>query len=256
MLLVPSLVLAANNQATIPSGTFMMGCSVNDKDCENDEINAKVFIKAFSIDKTEVTVAQYKQCVAIGQCKKPLDNQRNQYCNYGAKDRSNHPVNCIDWQDALNYCQSQGKRLPYEAEWEKAARGKTTSRYPWGRTATCQHAILDDGITKGSAANELDGCGEDRTWPVATKAPNAYGLYDMHGNVGEWTMNWYAKNAVKQFYVHGQLDKPETGRQKIIRGGSWDEIALNLRSSFRNVKPPKQDGSIYGSIGFRCVTEH
>jgi iron(II)-dependent oxidoreductase len=74
----------------------------------------------------------------------------------------------------------------------------------------------------------------------------------MHGNAGEWTMNWYEKNAIPR-YAKGDLKGPESGRQRVVRGGSWDENVNNLRSSFRNVKPPVSGRSIYGSIGFRCA---
>ncbi len=117
---------------------------------------------------------------------------------------------------------------------------------------SCKNAILDDGVTMGSVAGEPDGCGEDRTWPRGSRAANAFGLFDMQGNAGEWTMNWYAGNALEQ-YAAGNLKGPENGRQRVVRGGSWDENVANLRSSFRNVKPPVSGRAIYGSIGFRCA---
>ncbi len=75
----------------------------------------------------------------------------------------------------------------------------------------------------------------------------------MHGNVGEWTSGWYASDAIAAMYTKGELNGPSQGRQRVVRGGSWDEDRPNVRSSFRNVKPPLQGDSIYGSIGFRCV---
>ncbi len=142
---------------------------------------------------------------------------------------------------------------PGSPEWGKAARAGSTSRYPWGQEVTCEHAIVDDGITMGSVPNEPDGCGEDRTWPRASRAANVLGLYDMHGNAGEWTGNWYASKAIIEHYAKGNLTGPSTGKQRVVRGGSWDENRKNLRSSFRNVKPPVSGRSIYGSIGFRCT---
>ncbi len=129
----------------------------------------------------------------------------------------------------------------------------SASRYPGGQEVSCQHAILDDGMTRGSAGDELDGCGEDRTWPVGSRAANAFGLYDMHGNVGEWLHNWYAPDAPAGFYAGGNLRGPESGMRRLVRGGSWDENRSNLRSSYRNVKPPVSGGAVYGSIGFRCA---
>ena len=241
--------------AVIPAGEFLMGCSPGDKDCEKDEGvegGVSVNVPTFRIDRTEVTVAEYKACMEAGECKRPKDHQRNQYCNLGAEGRNAHPVNCVDWQEAADYCNWKKGRLPYEAEWEKAARGNSKSRYPWGETVSCQQAILDDGKTMGSVPGEPDGCGEDRTWPVGSRNANSYDLYDMHGNVGEWTANWYAPDALGT-YAKGDLAAPGSGKQRVVRGGSWDENTLNLRSSFRNVKPPVSGQSVYGSIGFRCV---
>lgn len=259
MLLLSSAVIAntlADNMVKIPAGEFMMGCSVGDTACGSDEGPAGGFtvnVPAFSIDKYEVTVTEYEQCMAAGKCTRPKDYKRNKYCNVGAKGREKHPANCIDWSDAVAYCEWKGKRLPMEAEWEKAARGGTASRYPWGKEVTCKQAILDDGKTFGSVPDEPDGCGEDRTWPVGSRQPNSFGLYDMHGNAGEWTMNWYAPNAIQDLYAKGDLKGPSKSRQRVVRGGSWDENTDNLRSSYRNVKPPVSGRTIYGSIGFRCA---
>ncbi len=245
----------AAERVVIPEGHFQMGCSVGDADCERDEGavgGISVFVPEFQLDRYEVSVAEYEACIEAGECERPKDHARNQYCNLGAEGRDDHPANCVDWQQALDYCQWQGGRLPYEAEWEKAARAESRSRYPWGEQVSCEQAILDDGVTMGSVAGEPDGCGEDRTWSRGSRKANAYGLFDMQGNAGEWTMNWYTGSALVQ-YAKGDLKGPENGRQRVVRGGSWDENRANLRSSFRNVKPPVSGRSIYGSIGFRCA---
>ena len=124
---------------------------------------------------------------------------------------------------------------------------------PGDRTSPARQAILDDGTTFGSVANEPDGCGEDRTWPRGSRSANALGLFDMHGNAGEWTANWYTGNALTALYAKGDIKGPSSSRQRVVRGGSWDENRSNLRSSYRNVKPPVSGQSIYGSIGFRCA---
>ncbi len=255
LITVTSLTAHASNMVSIPSGAFQMGCSVNDSACENDEGKAggiTVTVPAFEIDIHEVTVAKYEKCMAAGKCTKPKDYARNNYCNVGEATRAKHPANCVDWQEAVDYCSFAGKRLPTEAEWEKAARGKVASRYYWGEQASCKHAILDDKVTTGSVANEKDGCGEDRTWEVGSQKPNAYGLYDMSGNAGEWTSVWYGKKGLQQ-YAQGNLNGPTAGTKRVVRGGSWDENPDNLRVSFRNLKLPASGSSIYGSIGFRCA---
>ncbi len=246
----------AAEKVTIPGGPFLMGCSLNDKDCDKDEGPAggtKVNVPTFKIDKYEVSVADYRACIKSGKCTRPKDHARNQYCNYDAQNRDQHPVNCLDWNQAQAYCKAQGGRLPYEAGWEKAARAGSTTRYPWGQEVSCKQAILDDGKTMGSVANEPDGCGEDRSWPRGSRAANQFGLYDMHGNIGEWLHNWYSQDAITKLYANGDLEGPATGKRKLVHGGSWDENRANLRSSFRNVKEPVSGDAVYGSIGFRCV---
>jgi formylglycine-generating enzyme len=198
-------------------------------------------------------VADYRACVQAGRCEPPLTHARNKYCNYDAPKRDDHPVNCLDRAQAAAYCAWRGGRLPWEAEWEKAARAGSGTPYPWGEAVDCRQAVLDDGKTLGSAGTEPGGCGEDRTWPVGSRPANACGLFDMHGNAGEWTGNWYAPDAIAALYARGDLAGPDAGRRRVARGGSWDENRENLRSSFRNTKPPEQGGEIYGSIGFRCA---
>ena len=254
LLLVAGAVWAG--QVTVPGGAFPMGCSVGDPGCDKDEGpsgGTQVNVAAFRIDTHEVTVAEYRTCLQAGVCPRPKDHARNKYCNLDAPGRDDHPINCVDWSEAVAYCDWKGLRLPREAEWEKAARAGSASRYPWGQDVSCEHAILDDGVTLGSAGKEPDGCGEDRTWPVASRAPNALGLYDMHGNAGEWTATWYAPDAIVALYAKGDLDGPSGGKRRVVRGGSWDENRPNLRSSFRNVKLPVSGKGVYGSIGFRCA---
>lgn len=248
----------AGERVLVPAGAFQMGCSEGDSSCEKDEGSAggvTINVPAFKIDVKEVTVAEYEACMVAGKCARPKDHKRNQYCNLGAPERLDHPANCVDWKDAVDYCDFVGARLPYEAEWEKAARAGTKTAYPWGNDVTCEQAILDDGVTQGSVKDEPDGCGEDRTWSVGSRKANALGLLDMHGNAGEWTANWYSPDAYSAHYSKGNLKGAESGKQRVVRGGSWDENRPNLRSSFRNVKPPVSGTGIYGSIGFRCAVD-
>lgn len=243
----------------VPADSFRMGCSAADPACEADEGPAggvPVSVPTFLMDIHEVTVAEYRACVSAGNCTEPLTNKRNQYCNYGHPERDRHPVNCLDWDQAVAYCTAAGGRLPTEPEWERAARAGSLSRYPWGQEVSCAEAILDEvSPAPAQARQEPDGCYTDATWPVGSRPANALGLYDMHGNAGEWTASWYAPDAIGSMYAKGNLQGPAEGRQRVVRGGSWDENRPNLRSSFRNVKPPQQGDSIYGSIGFRCIAD-
>ena len=173
-LLIGSVSVYAAEMVPVHAGSFVMGYVATDKQCEEDEKPAvKVNVPAFAMDAREVTVAEYRLCVTTGSCKPPKTHSRNQYCNYGAEMRDAHPVNCIDWADAQTYCVTQGKRLPREAEWEKAARAGGQRIYAAGDTVTCQQVIANDGVTTGSVKGEVDGCGEDRTWPVASRTANA-----------------------------------------------------------------------------------
>lgn len=241
----------------VPAGEFFMGCSRNDQGCDADEGPAggvRVHVGDFRIQRYEVSVAEYRRCVAAGACSRPKDHKRNRYCNFDAPGRDDHPLNCVDWHQAQTYCTWLGGRLPYEAEWEKAARAGTRDPYPWGPApATCAQAVMDDQRTRGSVAGEHDGCGEDRTWPRGSRPPNGYGLYDMHGGVAEWVYNWYAPDAHSRYYAGGRLAAPADGERKTIRGGAWDEQAWALTSSSRWAKPPRGHPSLYGSNGFRCV---
>lgn len=258
--LIISLTLAAGPVAAgetvqVSPGPFQMGCSQGDPDCEKDEGPAggtAVEVPGFSIDTREVTVADYRRCMDAGKCARPKDHERNKYCNLDAPERDDHPINCVDWDQALAYCEWAGGRLPLEAEWEKAARAGTLTRYPWGQEASCEQAILDE-VSPVESEKEPDGCYQDRTWPVGSRPPNPLGLYDMQGNAGEWTANWYGKDAIGGLYAAGDLKGPASGERRVVRGGSWDENRPNLRSSYRNVKPPVSGDSVYGSIGFRCA---
>jgi len=241
----------------IPASEFLMGCTQSAHECEANEGKPggqRVFVPSFYIDPYEVTVAEYHDCVVTGKCPPPKTHALNKYCNYDAPGRENYPVNCIDWPDAVNYCTLQGKRLPLEAEWEKAARGGSDAAYIWGAAPTCRDAVLNDGQTTGSVAGERDGCGEDRTWAVGTRPANAYGLYDMFGNVSEWVQNWYQPNALR-LYAQGKLTAPSTGQRKVIRGGAWDEVQVALRSASRYAKTPRSGKSVWGSNGFRCAKD-
>ena len=242
---------------TIPAGAFVMGCTQSAAECEADEGQPggmRVFVPAFTIDPYEVTVREYRACVIAGLCQAPKTHAHNKYCNYDAPNRDYFPVNCVDWPDAKNYCLQQGKRLPLEAEWEKAARAGSTAAYIWNAVPSCRQAVMNDGKTNGTVLGEQDGCGEDRTWAVGTRPPNSLGLYDMFGNVSEWVENWYHPEALSQ-YAQGQLQAPRDGQRKVIRGGAWDEVQVAMRSASRYAKTPRSGKSVWGSNGFRCAKD-
>jgi formylglycine-generating enzyme required for sulfatase activity len=142
----------------IPAGDFWMGCNPKvDSRCKRHEKPGRiVHLDAYRIDKTEVTLEQFEKCVQAGSCQEP---KAARHCNWGKPGREKHPVNCVDWFQAKAYCEWMGKRLPTEAEWEKAARGQDGRMYPWGsESASCEYIL-----TTGRGGW---GCGKKSTWPV------------------------------------------------------------------------------------------
>jgi formylglycine-generating enzyme required for sulfatase activity len=175
----------SGDMVAVPAGIFWTGCNEQaGTECDNDtKPGRRIEVDAFEIDRTEVTVAAYRQCVQQGECSRPNTGGE---CNYDRNEREEHPVNCIDWQQAWAYCRWAGKRLPREAEWEKAARGPDGWKYPWGNQWDAQRV---------NGFGDADGY--PSTAPVEAFPPGAspYGALNMAGNVWEWTADW--KNADK-----------------------------------------------------------
>lgn len=229
----------------IPGGTFTMG---NDKEGPGDRPAHKVTLKAFAIDKTEVTADAYQQCIDAGACSARNVHPKKGHpasvygCNL-EKDRGTHPANCVDREQAEAYCTWAKKRLPSEAEWEYAARGSDERDYPWGKDAptSCTQAVLS-GI--GGECAQRKG-----TMPVgsAKDGASAFGVLDMAGNVFEWVADGYAP------YEAGDRSDPlvPLGNKKgIIRGGSWDYSAQAAKTTFRTSWISEAGNA---SIGFRCA---
>ena len=225
---------------TIHGGTFDMGAS----DGESDELPVhSVTVPTFEMTKTEVTVFQYKDCVDSGACTEELEGVGS--CNWEVSGYEGHPINCVDWQQAVDFCEWIGGRLPSEAEWEYAAsNGSAENIYPWkDETATCDYAVMHEGGA---------GCGEGSTWPVCSKTTGntSLGLCDMAGNVWEWVQDWYHEN-----YTDAPTDGSaweDSGDYRVMRGGSWRDVDTEyLRASGRSVLLSSSGRSEY--IGFRCA---
>lgn len=240
----------------IPGGSYQLGCSAGDNDCDTDEGPAggvRVTVKDFRIGIHEVSVGEYRACVDAGICTAPFDYRRTHYCNYGAPGRDNYPQNCVNWEQALQYCQWQGGRLAYDVEWEWAARAGSAAEFPWGSAPVdCSRAVIDP-FAPGKADTETDGCWRDLTWPRGSFPPNDYGLFDMIGGTSEWLMDWYHPRAHREYYAKGMLTGPPEGQRKVIKGGSWDEKPPAQRVSNRFAKPVTGNPDLYGSNGIRCV---
>jgi formylglycine-generating enzyme len=257
----------------LPGGLFWQGCNYGTGIGQDDECFTKEVpyhqtqIDEFFMDTYEVTVAQYRACVNAGVCSDEevsYDPSMN-ICNYGYSDRENHPINCVVWAEAQTYCAWAQKRLPTEAEWEKAARGTDGRKYPWGNSpdVSCTHAVMYEGGT---------GCGQGRTWEVGSKplGVSPYGAHDMIGNVYEWTADWYGSNyycagnsaTYNTPYEHCGLNSSVSsdvttnpqglsdGVERGLRGGSFiDDDLVRFRAAFRASYGP---GYRFGSFGFRC----
>ncbi len=209
----------------------------------------EIYLDAFWIDRTEVTNAQYRKCVEAGICEKPS------ICDWGAPtyddgSKADHPVVCVDWNDARTYCQWAVKRLPTEAEWEKAARGTDGLLYPWGDAFDGRLVNFCDINCQLERKNEDWDDGYTNTAPVGSYADGGspYGAWDMAGNVWEWVSDWYSGS---YYDVSPQSNPPgpDTGTYKVARGGAWDGLWSYTRAATRRDHQPSDRGSIFG---FRC----
>lgn len=239
----------------VPEGPFVRGSEHGD----SDEVPVRtIFQNAFLIDKYEVTVAQYRACVASGRCAPPekflgaQHTYEENLCNGRRSDRDNHPINCMRWWEADQFCQWAGKRLPTEAEWEKAARGTDGRRFPWGaQQANCDRAAIDDGG---------DGCGRESTWPVGSfpEGVSPYGVMDMSGNVWEWVADWYARDyysmAPDKNPFNGTRNRAESAPPKVLRGGSWADQTEMIHRTANRVQYNPNTHPDY-TVGFRCAKD-
>jgi formylglycine-generating enzyme required for sulfatase activity len=219
----------------IPAGEFPMGSLAGDPD---ERPAHQVYLDAFSIDRYEVSVGEYAVFLQETGNQAPSDwKMMNQPSN------KKRPVSNVDWADAAAYCKWAGKRLPTEAEWEKAARGTDGRLYPWGNEPpTRRHANYGQTGSSNNGALAPVGSFEEGKSP--------YGLYDMAGNVWEWVSDWYDHEYYKNSPSRNPTGPP-TGGYKGIRGGAWNSSPRALRSSDRYWDPPSFR-SLYFP-GFRCA---
>jgi len=203
----------------IPPGRFIMGCSPGDEECFDEEKRSHevTLTSGFWMGQTDVTQEAYQRVMG-----------RNPSHFKGAS----LPVDSVSWSEAQEYCQKVGARLPTEAEWEYAARGSNPS--------SRNGPLGDIGWHRGNSRS--------KTHAVAQKKANPYGLYDMLGNVWQWTADWYGDYA---FTPASDPTGPGGGTGRALRGGSWADNSRFLRESEREGALP---GDRYDVIGFRCVS--
>jgi iron(II)-dependent oxidoreductase len=225
---------------SVPGGPFPMGCNaaVDDACDANESPPHEVTVSPFLIDATEVTQDAYRACVTAGVCSTP---GRGGFCNWEVDGRGQHPVNCVDWGQATTYCAWARRRLPTEAEWQKAARGTDGRRAPWGNApATCDVAVMAEGG---------DGCGTGGTLPVGSKPKGAspYGAQDMVGNVWEWVADWYGPYSAE---AATDPKGPAQGSNRVDCGGGWRDLPARSRASARYAFGPSMRTHV---LGFRCA---
>jgi formylglycine-generating enzyme required for sulfatase activity len=251
-------------RVTIPAGEFWMGrtrlwlmdeIGWQIRERYDDRPVHRVRLAAYALDTHEVTNAAYAAFAATaasgveapyhwGGSKPPAGKERL-------------PVYNVSWFDASKYCAAKGGRLPTEAEWERAARGDVADLdYPWGNDYLDEASVAAkpaDGQPAAAPVKPLKHAHSGSSTgpaPVGSYAPNGFGLFDLSGNLWEWTADWYDLN----YYSESPLDNPTgpaSGRYKVIRGGSWADSETRLGTVYyRNFTAP---GTAQPTIGFRCA---
>jgi formylglycine-generating enzyme required for sulfatase activity len=246
-------------QVFVPEGDFLMGtsdeeaaqlCSQfgNPHYCVNWYTDEKpqhiVWLDAFWIDRSEVTNAQYAKCVENGDCQEPdTKSPSSSEYYYFASQYADYPVTYVNWDMAAAYCKWAGRRLPTEAEWEKAARGSDGRLYPWGNDApACSLAnYLAGGNTCAGSQISMVGSHPEDASP--------YGAFDMAGSVWEWMADRYSAGYVESSSVRNPTGS-ENGESRVLRGGAWDFFTWGLGSAYRNWYNPAE--AIY-NFGIRCA---
>ena len=233
--MLPALVVVL-----IPAGEFTMGRTKLTRDDSttmrprvllDDRPAHKVWLDAYYMDAREVTNEQYAKFVSATGRRPPYHWTSGKF----SQGEENLPVFNVSWDDADAYCRWAGKRLPTEAEWERAARGgKEGLSYPWG-----------DKIEAANARYNV----ETGPSPAGQFPANDFGLFDMSGNVSEWCSDWFDREYYQSSPARNPKG-PETGMYKVIRGGAWSDEAARATVFFRNWVRPTQTTP---NIGFRCA---
>jgi formylglycine-generating enzyme required for sulfatase activity/regulator of sirC expression with transglutaminase-like and TPR domain len=236
------------DMALIPSGFFIMG---SNKSLEDEGPEHRVYLDGYWIDKYEVSAKNFAEFLNA------VDNEKGYYLDnkfgtlvfdgkfHPRPGLENHPINNVTWNAAKQYCKWRKKRLPTEAEWEKAARGTSAQMFPWGNTPPSD-----------TLARYFQTWTEEKNHHVMlpvqalTEGQSPYGLHHMAGNVKEWVDDWYDREYYKEQSEYANPRGPIGGEFKVVRGGSWRDLTGFIYSSFRNSGNPNSRMDDYG---FRCA---
>ena len=255
----------------LPAGSFTMGSPPGEGD-PDEQPRHSVTISPVCMDETETRVSSYDKCVAAKGCtaaettvewpkiSAPERQFWSQFCNAGKADRANHPINCVDWNQAAAYCKWTGGRLPTESEWEYGARGSDGRKYPWGNDLPapgllnacgpeCRDMATKLGRTNWRVLYDLsDGWGS--TAPVGSypRGASPFKLLDMAGNVGEWTADFYGPyDAMPAADPAGA----PASASHVLRGGGWNaDNPAWVRAAERLDSAATYRGN---DLGFRCT---
>ena len=232
----------------IPAGPFTMG---SHDGFPNERPEHTVTLDAYYIDRYEVTLSLYRKFLEEGKHESP-----STWDDEAAMTVGDRPAIGIKWESAATYCRWAGKRLPTEAEWEKAARGTDGRRYPWGEMqpfvdiANYNRGMwVSEAITLVAVTSGLEGMSVRHGLKEGGKSP--FGISHMAGNAAEWVADWYERD----YYQKGSVKNPRgpaTGEKRVLRGGSWADLPSALRVTARfSAEPDFEDRT----VGFRCAMD-
>jgi len=218
-----------------------MGCAACTQwDTDENPVHT-VYLDAYWIDQTDVTNAMYGNCVNAGTCKPPHQMGSFTHADYfNNRDFADYPVIYIDWNEAVSYCRWVDRRLPTEAEWEKAARAWDGRIYPWGNQ--------DIDSTRANYGGNVGDTTAVGSYPAGA---SPYGVLDMAGNVRQWVADWYDANYYRTQAALRNPQGPTTGSGKVMRGSYWNDFGgAGSRTSSRDRFFPNDS---YYNYGFRCA---
>ncbi|MEI7596433.1 MAG: formylglycine-generating enzyme family protein [Bacteroidota bacterium] len=253
----------------IPAGTFTMGSPVGEPNRIVDEIERQVTLSAFRMSKYEITNSQYAAFLnakGIGSDGKyaagayPLEpliyaSTINDWSLHYTNNQwvpvvgyENYPVFHVTWYGAVEFATYIGGKLPTDAQWEYACRGNTNTAFNTGNCLSNTQANYDWADPQTNCTNNITTF-PAKTKAVGTYAANAFGLYDMHGNVNEWCSDWLGSTSAS---AQTNPTGPTTGTYRVFRGGCWGTPAMICRSAYRNSSTPYSSNNLY-NVGFRIV---